>query len=142
MLRLYREVPIASTPLGDGLLRPSQARMPGLTPHHPPTTAGSTPIKREPEEVEGARTFPAPLPRPWARKRNQAGLVRVQGQSVALKPLDQYRVRPFGIVVSFECDDKIIALSDERRLATKARLDFPLKPHVEHVVQVNVSQQR
>ena len=53
MLRLNREMPIATTPLGDGLHCPSQARMPGLTHHHPTTPASSTPIEGEPEKVEG-----------------------------------------------------------------------------------------
>ncbi len=58
MLHCNREMPMASTPLGDGLDCPSQARMPGLAPHRPTTALGSTPIERKPEEVEGARTFP------------------------------------------------------------------------------------
>ena len=70
--------------------------MPGLTPHHPPTTAGSTPIKREPEEVEGARTFPATLPRPWARKRNQAGPGATPFPDVTA------RIRPSDSLVGFD----------------------------------------
>jgi len=61
MLHRNREVSMASTPLGDGLDRPSQARMPGLTPHPPTTSTGSTPIERKPKEVEGTRTFAAAL---------------------------------------------------------------------------------
>jgi hypothetical protein len=64
------------------------------------------------------------------------------GPTLALKPIAQCRVHPFGIVLSIECDAKIIAVSDKRSLALKARLDFPVKPHVEHVVQITVSQRR
>src|SRR4051794_26499330 len=58
MLRLDRQVSMASTPFGDVLYCPSQPRMPGLA-HHPPSAApGTPPVQREPEEVEGGRAFP------------------------------------------------------------------------------------
>jgi len=141
LLRLDREVPVAPAPLADGLHRPPQARTPGLTPQGPLTAAGPTPVEREAEEVKGIRTFPAALARRWARKRDEAGLVRVQGQSIALKPLGENRLNPLGVVVAFKADEEIIGLADEGRRATQARLDLPFEPHVEHVVQVDVAQQ-
>src|SRR5207244_7204384 len=57
VLGLNRLMPMASTPVVDGLLGPSQARPPSLAPHPPVTFTGTCPIKREPQKVKGGRTF-------------------------------------------------------------------------------------
>ena len=87
VLRLNRLVPMASTPVVEGLLGPSQARPPSLAPHPPATFAGTPPIEREPQKVEGGRTFAALL-RLWRTPEGQQPrLVRVEGQSEAPQPL-------------------------------------------------------
>jgi hypothetical protein len=48
VLCLNRLMPMASTPIVDGLLGPSQARPPSLAPHPPVTFTGTSPIEREP----------------------------------------------------------------------------------------------
>src|SRR5215468_4390993 len=55
VLGLNRLMPMASTPVVDGLLGPSQARPPSLAPHPPMTLSGTYPIKREPQKVKGGR---------------------------------------------------------------------------------------
>src|SRR5918999_4213073 len=83
VLILDREMPIATAPLVDGRLRPSQTRPPSLAPHLPVTSPSPPPIEGEPQKVKGRRTFTALL-RLWrAPKRQQPCLVRVQGQSKA-----------------------------------------------------------
>jgi hypothetical protein len=74
-------VSMVATPVGDGLNRPSQASLPGLA-HHPPSTASRTlVVQREPEEVEGGRTFAAGLRCRRSPEGQEAGLVRMQSQS-------------------------------------------------------------
>src|SRR5439155_2899485 len=63
VLCLNRLMPMASTPIVDGLLGPSQARPPSLAPHPPVTCAGTPPIEREPQKVKGGRTLTALLRR-------------------------------------------------------------------------------
>src|SRR5262249_15416698 len=48
VLGLNRLMPMASTPVVDGLLGPSEACPPCLAPHPPVTCAGPPPIQREP----------------------------------------------------------------------------------------------
>src|SRR5215471_10477072 len=48
VLCLNRLMSMASTPVVDGLLGPSQARPPSLAPHPPVTFTGTCPIEREP----------------------------------------------------------------------------------------------
>src|SRR5215471_8841346 len=61
VLCLKRLVPVASTPVVEGLLGPSEARPPGLAPHPPTTLSGTRPRERAPQKVAGGQTFPAVL---------------------------------------------------------------------------------
>lgn len=81
---------MATTPLGDGLKRPSQVCTPGLATHHPSTAPASPPIEGKAEEVESLLTFTATLRRRRARKRDEPGLLWMQGQSMALQPLAEH----------------------------------------------------
>lgn len=63
----------------------------------------------------------------------------MQGQSMALHPLAEHRLDPLGIVVVFEANEEIIRIADECGLATKAGLDLLLKPHIDHVMQVDAA---
>src|SRR4029434_26138 len=79
VLCLNRLMPMASTPVVDGLLGPSQARPPRLAPHPPVTCTGTDPIKREPQKVKGGWTF-ATLLRLWRMPEGQQPrFVRVEG---------------------------------------------------------------
>jgi sarcosine oxidase subunit beta len=59
MLRPNRQVSMATTPRGDGLDGPSQARMPGLTPHRPMPASRPTPAKLAFNARIAAAIFPA-----------------------------------------------------------------------------------
>ena len=83
VLGLNRLVPVASTPVVEGLLGPSEARPPGLAPHPPTTLAGTRPIEREPQKVEGGQTFTAVLLLWWTPEGQQPRLVWVENQSEA-----------------------------------------------------------
>src|SRR5262245_19635381 len=83
VLGLNRLVSVASTPVVEGLLGPSEARPPGLAPHPPTTLSGTRPIAREPQKVEGGQTFAVVLLLWWTPKGQQPRLVWVESQSEA-----------------------------------------------------------
>ena len=109
VLCLDRMVSMATTPIVDGLNRPSQARTPSLTTPSPTMLPGTGPIEREPKEIEGRRTSTALLPRRRAPKRQKPRLVRVQGQPEAPQPLAKHRHHTLGIFPPLEADEEVIA---------------------------------
>ena len=86
-----RLMSMASTPVVDGLYRPSQARTASLARHPPATTTSSLPVESDPDEVESGRTFAAA--RRGLPEGQQPRLVRMQGQSEALHPFAKHRSR-------------------------------------------------
>jgi hypothetical protein len=81
VLRLDRLVPMATTPVVEGLLGPSEARPPGRAVPPPSTLPGPRPRAREAQKVEGGRTCPTLLPLRRTPKGHKPRLVRVEGQS-------------------------------------------------------------
>ena len=135
MLGLDRMVPMATTPIVDGLNRPSQAHTASLAEHPPTSRAGTRPVEREPEEVEGRRTLAAFLPRRRTPEGKKPRLVRMQGQSEAPQPLAEYCHHTPRIVLPLEADDEVIAVTDQGRPAPQPRLHLLFEPEIEHVMQ-------
>src|SRR5262249_17213172 len=102
VLCLNRLMPMASTPVVEGLLGPSQARPPSLAPHPPVTFTGTCPIKRAPQKVKGGWTFATLLRLGRMPEGQQSRFVRVEGQSEAPQPLAKYRHHSPCIVLAFE----------------------------------------
>ena len=132
---------MATTPIVDSSNEPSQARAACLARHRPPPLASSRPVEREPKEVEGRPTFPAPLPLRRTPERKKARLVGMQGQSEVLHSLAEGIHHALRIFFVFEADDEVIGVPDQSSLATELRFDPPLEPTIEYVVQIDVSQQ-
>src|SRR5262249_62078088 len=80
VLRRHFLVPLAAAPGVDGLDGPSQTRTPRLACQPPTPLPGSPPVQREPQEVEGGRTFAVLLPQRRPLEWHQAGLVPGGGQ--------------------------------------------------------------
>src|SRR5947209_15458985 len=104
---------MAAAPGIDGLNGSSQTRTPRLARQTPTPPPGSTPVQRKAQEVEGARPLAASLGRRRTPEVQQTGLVRVEGQPVALPPLRQHRQDALGILPVLEADDKIVGIPDE-----------------------------
>ena len=104
MLHGHRPVSMATTPGGGDSNRSLHTRGPCLTPHAPATAAGSSPVQREPQEVESGRTFAPLLPSRRSPKRQHTGLVRMQCESVASQPLGQDIHHALRVVASLEAD--------------------------------------
>src|SRR5215216_6833842 len=81
VLCLERLVPMATTPVVEGLLGPSEARPPCLAAHPPSPLPRPRPIAREAQKVEGGRTCPTLLPLRRTPKGQEPRLVRVEVQS-------------------------------------------------------------
>src|SRR5262247_2012594 len=140
VLCLNRLMPMASTPIVEGLLGPSQARPPRLAPHPPVTVPGTRPIQREPQKVKGGRTLTA-LWRRWRTpKGQQPGLVRVEGQSEAPQPFLQHHPHPPCILLPLKADNEVITIADQGSFPPQPWLHLGGKPAVEHIVQIDVAQ--
>jgi hypothetical protein len=142
VLCLDRLMPVATTPVVDGLFGPSEACPPCLAPHPPVTLTGTCPIERKSQKVEGGRPFPTLWCLWRTPKGPQPGFVRVQGQSEAPSPFAEYCHSPPCIVLTLKADDEVVTIANQGRFALKPRLHCGLKPPVEHVVQGDIPQQR
>jgi hypothetical protein len=113
VLSLDRQRPMATAPGVDGLFRPSQARLPCLAPHPPVPLAGPPPVEGEPYKVTGGRTLPTLL-RLWRTpKRQQTGLVRVEGQSEAPPPFVEHRHHTPCSVCALKANDEIVPIASQ-----------------------------
>jgi hypothetical protein len=63
-------------------------------------------------------------------------------QTVLRKPLRQYFAYSLRILFELEAQQPIIGIADRERFPSQARLHLFLEPHVQHMVQVDVGQQR
>src|ERR1700687_6022909 len=114
--------------------------------HHDPARPArpSTPVHK-PQELEGLR-LPLPTSTPVLRgmppKLQQARLVRVHLQPMLPQLLPQGFQVSLGIRPVLEPHDEVVQIAHDDHLTLCFRLSPPLGPHVEHVVQVHVGQQR
>jgi hypothetical protein len=139
---LDREMPVATTPIAEGHFGLCQTATPRLAPQSPATSSGPRPIARESQEVKGGWAFPALLPVRRPPEWPQARFLRMKGQAKARYPLAEYRLHSLGVVLLFKPDDEIIAIAAQPRLTSQTRLHLRLKPQVQRLMQVHVTQQR
>jgi hypothetical protein len=66
----------------------------------------------------------------------------MNGQAVLGKPLRQHFHQPPRVRLQLAADHEVVGKPDQKRTTLQSRLDFPHKPFVQHVVQVDVGQQR
>src|SRR6267154_5126205 len=78
----------------------------------------------------------------WWLESQQPGLVGMDRQSVSAKTFWQHVQHPPCVVFTGETYDEIVRITDEECTSLHPRLDFALKPHVQHIVQINVGQKR
>src|SRR5271155_1769887 len=138
-------MPVPPTPLGnlpDGPTEPARCRLP---PHHPETTPRSRPEVREPQQVKRSwlgsrflRVQPLAGPYKWYQPR----FLRMQRQPVSSEPLRQHVQHSPGVLFMDKAHDEIVRITNEKRTPPQPRLDFPLEPFIQHVVQIDVGQER
>jgi hypothetical protein len=140
VLLLDRRVPMATAPVVDGRLCPSEARPPRLAPHLPVTCTGTHPITREPHTVKGGRTFPTLLCLWWTPKGPPPRFVRVQGPSEAPSPFAEYREHTPCITLTLKADDAVVTVTHQGCFPLKPWLPLGGKPPVEPIVPIDVPQ--
>ena len=141
VLGLTRLVPVASTPVVEGLLGPSEARPPSLAPHPPTTLSGTRPREREPQKVEGGQTCAAVLFLWWTPAGPPPRLVWVERQSEAPSPFPEYRQHPSRLVLALKANDEVITIPDQGGFPPQPWLHLCLEPPIESRVQGDVTQQ-
>ena len=66
----------------------------------------------------------------------------MDGQAILTETLRQHFQNPAGVLLTGEAHDEVVRVADQEGTSTQARLHVPLEPHVQHVVQIDVGQQR
>jgi hypothetical protein len=142
VLLLHRPMPMATTPVVDGLLGPSEARPPCLAPHPPVTFPCARPIERAPQKVQGSRSF-APLRRLWRTPQGQPPrLGRVQGEAEAPQPCAEHAYDTSCIVLQLKADEEVVTRAHQGGFPLKPWRHLGFTPQVEHGMQVPIAQQR
>jgi CheY-like chemotaxis protein len=99
----------------------------------------------EAQEVEGLR-FAEPAPgasgRRMAAELEQAGLVRMERQRELLQPRTHRVSEAVSVRLVLEADDDIISIADDDHVACGLAPSPALRPEIEHVVQIDVGEQR
>ena len=142
VLRLDRLVPMATTPVVEGLLGPSEARPPCRAAPPPSTLPGPRPRAREAHKVAGGRTCPTLLPLRRTPTGQAPRLVRVEGQSETPSPRLKDRQHPSCIVFALKADEAVVTIPDQGRFPPQPRLPLGLEPPVKDIVQRDVPQER
>src|SRR5579864_1778239 len=117
-----------------------------LTQHREATLACLPATVREAKEVEAPRRAPITTrlsitPR-TASELDQSRLLGVQFQPKAREPLAQLGKEPLGLDSMLEPNDKVIGEAHHDDITAGLLLSPSLDPQVEHIVQVDVGQQR
>ncbi len=100
---------------------------------------------REAEKVERLRLPVAsapPVPVRKATEFDEARLVGMQRQPELRESLAQFGKEPLGLLSVLEPHDEVIREAHDHDVAPRLRLPPPLSPEIEHVVQIDVGQQR
>src|ERR1700676_2630334 len=133
-------------PLGYRRERPPKPAWSRAPFHHPDTLPRSAPAVGETQEVESPRPgtltgVPTVGPGLWL-ERQQPGVVGMHRQPVPVKSLWQQVQHPPCVFFTGEAYDEVVRIADQERTSLQPRLDFLLEPHVQHIVQIDVGQQR
>src|SRR5881296_937259 len=144
----YRRERLVQTSPEFGLDR-LELRLPSLAhrlpQHREPSLSRPPAAMREAEKVEGLR-FPVATPSPGplrvAAELDEPRLVGVQRQPELREPLAQLGEEPLGLLPLLEPHDEVIRKAHDHDIAARLLLPPPLGPVIEHVVQVDIGQQR
>ncbi len=143
---LLRDGEVHAPPqLGFHLLQLRLQPLPDRLPQHGehstpllPTDVGET------QEVERFRltlTPPPPVPVRERAELDEAGLVRVQREAELGEPLPKRGQEALGFGAVLEAHDEVIGEADDDHVADRLRPPPSVDPQVEHIVQVDVSQE-
>ncbi len=131
-----------TTPIRDGPQTPAQAAGGRLALNHPVPSARPSPVVGETQEVETSRrrrrgTSILRLP-----EGHEAGFLWMNCQSVLCETLGDNFQHPTSIRLVREADHKVIREADQEGTSAKTRKHDLVKPLIQDVVQIHVSQDR
>ncbi len=84
------------------------------------------------------------LARVWLRepaKFDQLGLGRFKGEAEPPQSMTQSSVEAKGVRAILEAHHKVVDVSHQAGFAPQSRLDHPLEPQIEHMMQIQITQQ-
>ena len=137
-------MPIASAPLSYRRQRPRVPAFGRHLPHPVHALLRLGPDMGEAEEVErgAVRIRMACALRPMKAKVDEVRLVRMELEPVPCKPLTQHVHDPLGVVETLERQHAVIGVPNEDAVPLEAGPHVPLEPFIQHMVQVDVCEQR
>ncbi len=148
MLLGNRRVAVHPAPAINGGQGPPEAVLRRLSLEHPAAGPGESPVVREPQNVERAGWWESVTVLPRApttsrsAERDQTTLRRVHREAKAPEAFRQHVPHPVGVRFLLEDNDHVVRIADEDASATETRLHLRREPHIEHMVEVDVRQQR
>src|SRR5215471_15603606 len=101
-------------------------------------------VQGEAQKINRLRASPATLARVSLRiatKFDEFGLRLCQGQAKLPQSLAQYLLDTKSIRAIFEAQHEVVDVSHQVGLTPQPRFDHPLKPQIEHIVQIQITQQ-
>jgi len=102
-------------------------------------------VMRETQEVESLGSSLAPplaITFGVSAELDQAGFLGVQRQTKLLQPRAKLAEQSQGIPASLESQHEVVGIADHDHVASRLTLSPLVHPKVEHVVQVDIGQQR
>ena len=117
----------------------------GLPKHNEPSKSIPVTHMRETQEIEGLRLAvapPFPISGRLAAKFDQAGFGGMQFQVELLKSFLKFFTKLLGLPAILETDHKVVGKTHDHDIALRLPLSPLIGPQVEHVVQVDIRQQR
>ena len=148
VLKGNRLVTIHSAPLIDRLQRSSYTIFGSLALHRPSALPSLPPVVGEAQKVECARWFGivvimARKPRGFRlAKPHESALFRMHSQTKTPKALRQHIHDPLSFDFMLNEDHGIVRIPNEKAGPTQARLHFLFKPHIKHMMEIDVRQKR
>src|ERR1700740_959892 len=124
--------------------RTSQASLLRKQPHSKVAFPIAGAVQREAQKIDRLRASTTTLARVSLRiatKFDEFGFRLCQGQAKLPQSLAQYLLDSKGIRAILETQHKVVDVSHQIGLAPQPGLDHTLKPQIEHVVQIQITQQ-
>ena len=135
-----RAVAVDPTPLANSLEPPIETRACRFPFDDPFAFLRPPPIVGEAQKVEGPRTLSIGTLR--SPEGHQTRLVRVERQPILCEAFTEHPQHPFCILLILEAHDHVVSEANHEGTTPHARLHLGGKPLVEHIVEVDVAEQR
>jgi len=96
---------------------------------------------RKAEEVEATRFVDSAIASMRWVEPDEPGFLRVQCKAVLRESFRKHVHDATSIGLVAEADDEVVSVAHEESSSSQPRLDYHLKPRVEHLVEVDVREQ-